>query len=77
MKTKPVYLVIDTRAARPAVVRSRQSWPQLEPGEIVVRLALVIPDDLLPNVQEIVLENIEAMGLAIEEEPIEPEEVDV
>lgn len=71
MKTRPFYLVIDTNQPRPAVVRSRQSWPQLEPGEIVVRMTLEIPDSAMPNIQEIVIDDVDSMRYAVEPEPIE------
>lgn len=64
MKTKPFYLVVnaDTRT----VVRTRQSWPVLEPGEILLKLQLEIPDELFPHIQEIQIEDLEALGVAVE-----------
>lgn len=64
MKTKPFYLVINTDSR--TVVRTRQSWPQLEPGEIIVRLVLEVPDELIPKAVEIVIEDIDAIGVAVE-----------
>lgn len=59
MKTAPVYLVIDTVSRR--VVRSRQSWPALEPGEIAIRVAFNLSDELIPQVREFTLEELDAM----------------
>lgn len=67
MKTRPFYLVINSETRR--VVRSRTSWPQLEPGEIVVRLTLEIPESVIPQIQEIILDDVDAIGIAAE--PVE------
>lgn len=66
MKTKPFYLVVDITGRQPRADRVRASWPSLEPGEIVVRLMLEIPDSVLPNVQEIQIDDLEALGVAVE-----------
>lgn len=71
MKTKPSYYVIRTDGRVPAVVRVTQTWPALSPGEIVLRLALDIPDSLVPQIQEIVLDDPDSMGIAVEPMPIE------
>lgn len=70
MKTRPAYIVIDTNGRQPTIVRSRQSWPALDPGEIVVRLSLEIPDELIPQVQEFTIEDLEAM-VAVAPEVVE------
>lgn len=67
MKTKPVYLVIDTHTR--SVVRSRQSWPSLEPGEIAIRVAFNVPDEVIPSVREYTIEEVDAM-FRVEAEPV-------
>lgn len=71
MKTQPAYFVINTNGRRPRVDRVRASWPSLEPGEVILRLALDIPDSLVPQLQEIVLDDPDSMGIAIEPVPLE------
>jgi len=71
MKTAPAYLVIDTAGRRPNITRVRAGWPMLNPGEILVRLTLEIPDALIPQIQEIELENVEAMAVAVEATEVE------
>lgn len=72
MKTKPAYLVIDTMSRKgPTIRRATQLWPNLEGGEICVRVSLEIPDDLLPNVQRIVVQDPDAIVIGVEPEPIE------
>lgn len=68
MRTKPAYLIIDSD--RKTIVRSTQRWPTLYPGEIVVRVRLEIPDHLIPQVQEITVDDIDAM-VRVEPVPIE------
>lgn len=67
MKTAPAYLVIDTQGRRPTISHVRARWPSLYSGQIVVRLSLEIPDALLPQLQQIKLEDPEAMAIAVEE----------
>lgn len=69
MKTRPSYLVIDSD--RRVIVRTTQRWPTLYPGEIVVRIALEIPEDLIPQVQTFTVEQLDAMVY------VEPEEVEI
>lgn len=59
MKTKPVYLVIDTHTRN--VVRSRQSWPSLESGEIAIRVAFTISEEMIPKVKEFTIDELDAM----------------
>jgi len=66
MKTKPFYLVIDTAGRIPRADRVRASWPQLEPGEVLVRIALEIPDNIVPQIQEIEIDDLEALGIGVE-----------
>lgn len=66
MKTKPFYLVIDTTGRQPRADRVRASWPILEPGEVLVRLALEIPDEVIPQIQEIQIEDLDALGVAVD-----------
>jgi len=65
MKTQPAYIVIDTFGRRPTISHVRARWPTLYPGQIVVRLSLEIPDALLPQLQEIELDNLDAMAVAV------------
>jgi len=44
VKTKPFYLVIEGTTAK----RVTQRWPTLYPGEFAKRLAVTIPDEVLP-----------------------------
>ncbi len=67
MRTKPVYLVIDTHTRN--VVRSRQSWPSLESGEIAIRVAFTVPDEIIPSVREFTIEELDAM-FTVEAEPV-------
>lgn len=60
MKTRPAYLVIDIAGRQPTISHVRASWPRLEPGQIVVRLAIEIPDEALPRVQTVQIEAPEA-----------------
>lgn len=73
MKTRPAYVVIDMEpgsgGATPLIKRTTTRWPSLEPGEIVVRLRLEIPDALLPRTQEIVVEDVSAIARAVAAEP--------
>jgi hypothetical protein len=56
MRTKPAYLVIDTYGRTPTISHVRASWPRLEQGQIVIRVAIELPDSLLPQVQTISVE---------------------
>ena len=71
MKVRPAYFVINT-GTRPTVKRVSQKWPPLRPGEIVVRLALDIPDDLMPNAQIIEIDDPDYVAVAIVGSPAEP-----
>lgn len=71
MKTKPAYLVIDMAGRQPTIARVRQSWPTLEPFQIIVRLALEIPDDLIPQAQTVAITAPEEL-VAVEALPVEP-----
>jgi hypothetical protein len=70
MKTRPAYLVIDTNGRQPTIVRTRQSWPSLDPGEIAVRIALEFPDELLPQIQEFTVDELDSF-FTIKSEPVE------
>jgi hypothetical protein len=68
MQTRPVYLVIDTFARKgPSVVRSAQTWPALNPGEMVVRLRIEVPDDLKPLTHDVTIADSDAGVLAVAE----------
>lgn len=73
MKTQPAYLIVDADPdrGRARIVRVTQRWPQLYPGEIIVRISLEIPDDLLPNVQEIEITDPDYVAIAVEGEALE------
>ena len=71
MKTQPAYLVIDTFGRRPTISHVRAKWPTLYAGQIVVRIAIEIPDALIPQIQQVVIEDLGAMTLAVE--PVEIE----
>ena len=60
MRTKAAYLVIDTYGRTPTISHVRASWPRLDPGQIVVRVAIDIPEDALPQLQVVELEAAEA-----------------
>lgn len=70
MKTRPAFLVIDTNGLRPTIARVRQSWPPLEPGEIVVRVTIEIPDDLRPKLHEVVIDNPAMAAIGVEPEEV-------
>ena len=72
MRTKPCYLVINTESRRVRTVR--QSWPSLEPSEVVLKVAFEIPDDRLPQLEEFTLEvDDDAMRVAVLPEPLSDE----
>ena len=73
MRTKAAYLVIDTYGRTPTISHVRASWPRLDPGQIVIRLAVEIPDSLLPQAQ--VVEIADPGDLAVVATlPVEPPE---
>lgn len=68
MKTRPSYVIIDTRARKgPTIVRVAQEWPYLQPGEIAIRFAVEFSDELLPRAHTVVVEDPDATIVAIPE----------
>ena len=74
MRTKPCYLVVDTRTAR--VRKAQQSWPSLQPGEIVVKFALDLPEWLANPPLTVTEVNERALTIGVHVIEPEPEPVE-
>jgi hypothetical protein len=75
MKTKPAYLVVALPYhGPPRIKRVAQSWPRLEPGEVIVRVSLELPDEVFHKPVVTIPVEAEQAVTAVVEEPEPGEE---